>query len=183
MLRLALLSGRGRLSTFAGALLALMASSALVVAGGLPFQAALRTQPPVERYAGAAAVVTGQQVVGTEDAVVLGERARVDASLAARLAGVPGVRRAIADVSAPAHLDGRDAIAHGWSSAALTPYVLSAGRPPAGPDEVVAGYRARLGTRLSLASTVPAHSVTVVGVARPRHAVAEEKAVFLTEAE
>src|SRR3954463_12836835 len=130
MLRLALLSGRGRLSTFAGALLALMASSALVVAGGLPFQAALRTQPPVERYAGAAAVVTGQQVVGTEDAVVLGERARVDASLAARLAAVPGVRTAIADVSAPAHLDGRDAVAHGWSSAALTPDVLSAGRPP-----------------------------------------------------
>ena len=78
MLRLAILSGRGRLSTFAGALVALMASSALVMAGAMPFEAALRTQPPVERYAGAAAVVTGQQVVGTEDAVVLGERARVD---------------------------------------------------------------------------------------------------------
>ena len=78
MLRLALLSGRGRLSTFAGALVALIASSALVMAGAMPFEAALRTQPPVERYAGAAAVVTGQQVVGTEDAVVLGERARVE---------------------------------------------------------------------------------------------------------
>src|SRR3712207_8789961 len=85
MLRLALLSGRGRLSTFAGALVALIASSALVMAGGMPFEAALRTQPPVERYAGAAAVVTGQQVVGTEDAVVLGERARVDSSLSGRL--------------------------------------------------------------------------------------------------
>src|SRR3954468_5952785 len=183
MLRLAILSGRGRLSTFAGALLALMASSALVVAGGLPFQAALRTQPPVERYAGAAAVVTGQQVVGTEDAVVLGERARVDASLAARLAGVPGVRRAIADVSAPAHLDGRDAIAHGWSSAALTPYVLSAGRPPAGPGEVVTGFPAALGQRLRMASTEPSRSVTVVGVARPRRLVQRQTAVFLTDGE
>ena len=94
MLGLALLSGRGRLGTFVGALVALIASSALVMAGAMPFEAALRTQPPVERYAGAAAVVTGQQVVGTEDAVVLGERARVDASLAGRLAAVPGVSKA-----------------------------------------------------------------------------------------
>src|SRR4051794_21138410 len=133
MLRLALLSGRGRLGTFAGALVALIASSALVVAGAMPLQAALRTQPPVERYAGAAAVVTGEQIVGADHDVVLGERARVDAALAGRLAAVPGVRAAIADVSAPARLGGRDTVAHGWSSAALTPYVLSAGRPPAGP--------------------------------------------------
>src|SRR3954454_13805118 len=136
MLRLALLSGRGRLGTFAGALVALIASSALVVAGAMPLQAALRTQPPVERYAGAAAVVTGQQVVGSDHDVVLGERARVDSALAARLAAVPGVRAAIADMSVPARLGARTAIAHGWSSAALTPYVLTAGIPPAGPDEV-----------------------------------------------
>jgi putative ABC transport system permease protein len=183
MLRLALLGGRDRLSTFAGALVALIASSALVVAGGMPFEAALRTQPPVERYVGAAAVVTGQQVVGTEDAVVLGERARVDSALAGRLAAVPGVGRAIADVSAPARLGGRDAVAHGWSSAALTPYVLSAGRAPAGPDEVVTGYPAALGEKLRLASTEAARTVTVVGVARPRHVVRRQAAIFLTDAE
>ena len=131
MLRLALLSGRGRLATFAGALVALIASSALVMAGGMPFEAALRTQPPVERYAGAAAVVTGQQVVGTEDKVPLTERARVNASLTARLAAVPGVRAAIADVSVPARLGGRATVAHGWGSAPLTPYRLTAGRAPA----------------------------------------------------
>ena len=142
MLRLALLSARGRLGTFAGAFVALAASSALVMAGGMPFQSALVNHPPVERYAGAAAVVTGQQIVGVDHDVPLGERARVDSALAARLAGVPGVRAAIADVSAPARLGGRDAVAHGWSSAALTPYVLSAGRSPVGPDEVVTGYPA-----------------------------------------
>src|SRR5215203_4550345 len=171
MLRLALLSGRGRLSTFTGALVAMIASSALVMAGAMPLEAALRTHPPVERYAGAAAVVTGQQVVGTEDAVVLGERARVDSSLAGRLAVVPGVSKAIADVSAPARLGGRDALAHGWSSAALTPYVLSAGRAPARPDEVVTGYRTALGAKLQLASTEASRTVTVVGVARPLHRV------------
>src|SRR5215211_3691434 len=183
MLRLAILSGRGRLSTFAGALVALIASSALVMAGAMPFEAALRTQPPVERYAGAAAVVTGQQVVGTEDAVVLGERARVNASLAGRLAAVPGVSKAIADVSVPASLGGRDAVAHGWSSAALTPYVLNAGRSPVGPDEVVTGYPAALGKKLRLGSTEASRSVTVVGVARPRHLVKRQTAIFLTDSE
>jgi putative ABC transport system permease protein len=183
MLRLAVLGGRGRLGTFAGALVALIASSALVMAGGMPFEAALRTQPPVERYAAAAAVVTGHQVVGTDDAVVLGERARVESALAARLAAVPGVRAAITDVSAPARLGGRATVAHGWSSAALTPYVLSAGRSPAGPDEVVTGYPAALGAKLRLASTEAARTVTVVGVARPRHAVRRQAAIFLTDGE
>src|SRR5215207_8876290 len=183
MLRLVLLSGRRRLGTFTGALVALIASSALVMAGGMPLEAALRTQPPVERYAGAVAIVTGQQVVGTEDAVVLGERARVDSSLAGRLAAVPGVSKAITDVSAPANLGGRDAVAHGWSSAALTPYVLSAGRPPAGPDEVVTGYPAPLGKKLRFASTEASRSVTVVGVARPRHLVRHQTAIFLTDGE
>jgi putative ABC transport system permease protein len=183
MLRLAVLSGRGRLGTFTGALVALFASSALVMAGAMPLEAALRTQPPVERYAAAPAVVTGQQIVGADHDVPLGERPRVDSALAARLAAVPGVQATIADVSAPAHLGGRDTVAHGWSSAALTPYVLSAGRAPARPDEVVTGYRAALGAKLRLASTEVARTVTVVGVAPPRHPVRRQTAIFLTDGE
>jgi putative ABC transport system permease protein len=96
---------------------------------------------------------------------------------------VPGVRAAIGDVSLPVQIGARATVAHGWSSAALTPYVLSAGRPPAGPDEVVTGYRAALGARLALASTEPARMVTVVGVARPRHRVSQQTAIFMTDAE
>src|SRR4051794_38388361 len=183
MLRLALLSGRGRLGTFTGALVALIASSALVMAGAMPLQAALRTHPPVERYAGAAAVVSGQQIVGSDHDVPLGERARVDSALAARVAAVPGVRAAIADVSVPARLGGRATVAHGWSSAALTPYALSAGRAPAGPDEAVTGYPAALGARVRMASTAAARTVTVVGVARPRRAVGHEPAIFVSDRE
>src|SRR5947199_8719853 len=124
MLRMSILSARGRLATFTGALVALFASSVLVMAGAMPLQAALATHPPVERYAGAAAIVTGQQVVGREERVPLGERARVSSALVARLAAVPGVRSAIADVSAPTRLGGRDAVAHGWGSAGLTPHRL-----------------------------------------------------------
>src|SRR4051794_18910993 len=170
MLRLALLSGRGRLGTFAGALVALFAASVLTTAWGMQLESVLRGHAPVERYAGASAVVTGQQIVGPDHDVPLSERARVSSGLTSRLARVPGVRAAIGDVSVPVRLDGREAVAHGWGSAQLTPYVLSAGRAPARPGEVVAGYRgARLGARLALASTEPARTVTVVGVARPRH--------------
>src|SRR4051812_14872912 len=183
MLRLALLSGRGRLGTFIGALVALIASSALVVAGAMPLQAALRTQPPVQRYAATAAVVTGQQVVGADHDVVLGERARVNTALATRLAALPGVRAAVADVSAPAQLGDRDAVAHGWSSAALSPYTLSAGRPPAGPDEVVTGYPSTLGARLPLASTAGSRAVKGGGIARPSHPVRQQAAIFLTDGE
>ena len=183
MFRLAVLTARGRFGTFTGALVALIAASVLATAWGMQLESILRAQPPVERYAGAAAVVTGQQTVGADHDVLLGERARVSSDLAARLATVPGVKAAIADVSIPVALGGRPAVAHGWASAALTPYVLTAGRAPAAPGEVVTGYRAALGARLRLASSEPARAVTVVGVARPRHPVSQQTAVFLADAE
>src|SRR5690349_13644541 len=183
MLRLAVLSARGRLGAFTGALIALFAAAVLSMAWGMQLESILHTHPPVERYAGATAVVTGQQKAGVDHDVLLGERARASSALIARLAAVPGVRAAIGDVSVPAGLGGRAAVAHGWSSSALTPYVLSAGRPPAGPDEVVTGYPAPLGTRLPLAATGPARTVTVVGVAQPRHPVSQQTAIFLTDAE
>src|SRR4051794_38833660 len=183
MLRLALLSGRGRMSAFAGALVALFAASVLTTAWGMQLESVLRGHPPVERYAGAAAVVTGQQIVGADHDVALGERARVSSALASRLAAVPRVRAAIGDVSVPGRLGGREAVAHGWDSARLNPYILTAGRAPARPGEVVAGYPVALGARLPLASTEPARRVTVVGVARPRHAVTQERAIFLPDFE
>src|SRR6476659_662530 len=183
MLRLAVLSARGRLGAFTGALIALFAAAVLSMAWGMQLESILHTHPPVERYAGATAVLTGQQKAGVDHDVLLGERARASSALIARLAAVPGVRAAIGDVSVPAGLGGRAAVAHGWSSSVLTPYVLSAGRPPAGPDEVVTGYPATLGARLTRAATGPAHTVTVVGVAQPRHPVSQQTAIFLTDAE
>src|SRR4051795_9108738 len=183
MLRLALLGGRRRPAPPPGALAALAAASVLTTAWGMQLESVLRGHPPVERYAAAAAVVTAPQIVGPDHDVPLIERARVSSALASRLAAVPGVRAAIGDVSVPVRLGARDAVAHGWASAPLSPYVLSAGRAPARPGEVVAGYRTALGTRLSLASTEPARKVTVVGVARPRHPVSQQTAIFLTDRE
>ncbi|HEY3905795.1 MAG TPA: ABC transporter permease [Streptosporangiaceae bacterium] len=183
MLRLAVLMARGRLATFTGALVALFAAAVLSMAWGMQLESILRTHSPVERYAAAAAVVTGRQTVGGKHDVVLGERARISSALTAKLAVVQGVKAAIGDAPVSARLGDRTVVAHGWSSAALTPYVLTAGRPPARPDEVVTGYPAALGTRLTLAATSPAQTVTVVGVARPAHPVTHQSAVFLTDAE
>jgi putative ABC transport system permease protein len=181
MLRLAVLSARSRYGAFAGALVALFAAAVLSMAWGMQLESILRTHAPVERYAAAAAVVTGQQEAG--NGTQLSERARVSSVLAPQLAAVPGVRAAIGDVSVPGQLGGSAVVAHGWGSAALTPYVLTAGRPPARPDEVVTGYPAALGARLPLAAAGPVRTVTVVGVARPRQPVSQQAAIFLTDAE
>src|SRR4051812_34429542 len=98
MFRIALQTARTRPGSFVGGLLAFALSAVLVMAGGMLLEAALRTHAPVQRYAAAAAVVTGQQNIGADGDVELTERARVDAGLAAKLAAVPGVRSAIADV-------------------------------------------------------------------------------------
>jgi putative ABC transport system permease protein len=182
MLRLAVHSARGRLGTFVGALVTLAAAAVLTTAWGMQLESMLRVHAPVERYAAAAAVVTGKQSVG-DDPVVLGERARVSSELVSRLSAVPGVRAAIGDVSAPARIGSRSVLVHGWSSAALTPYVLTGGRAPQGPDEVVTGYRAPLGAQLSFASMEPARTVMVVGVVRPHHTVSLQTAIFMTDAE
>src|SRR5436305_2767208 len=183
MLRLALLTSRGRLGTFTGAFVALTAAAVLAVAWGMQLESVLRAHAPVERYAAAAAVVTGDQKVGADHDVFLGQRARVSSALTGRLAALPGVRAAVGDVSVPSRLGHRATIAHGWASAALTPYFLGAGRPPVGPAEVVTGYPSRLGARLALASSGPTRMVRVVGVARPRHPVRSQSAIFLSDTE
>src|SRR4051812_12222532 len=183
MLRLALLTARSRPSSFAGALLAFAMSAVLVMAGGMLLQAALRTHPPVERYAAAAAVIAGDQTTGADHDIDLSERVRVAASLTSRLQSMPGVRAVIADVGLPARLGKRTTEAHNWSSARLAPYVLAAGRAPRQPNEIVPGYPAKLGARLMFTSTEPARQVTIVGIARPRHPVRTRRVIFLTDTE
>src|SRR3954451_23839532 len=182
MLRITLLTAPRRIGTFVGAFLAFFCSAVLAVAGGMMLQAALTTHPPVERYAAADVVVTGQQNAGSEHDVPLLERPRVNASLTAKLAAVPGVRAAIADVSVPATINGRTAEAHAWSSARLTPFALSSGRAPVASNEIVTGYPAKLGSHLDYSSTDGRQTATVVGVARARHHVSKPT-IFLTDVE
>src|SRR3954452_7099019 len=114
MFRIALQTARSRPGTFAGAFLAFALSAVLVMAGGMLLQAALNTHAPVERYAGAAAVVAGNQNAGSDGDPGLDERVRPPAALAQPRARVPGARAAIADVGVPARLGSRAAEAHNW---------------------------------------------------------------------
>src|SRR3982074_2101039 len=122
MLRLAILSTRGRLGTFTGALVAVPAAAVLAMAWGMQLEAVLHAHPPVERYAGAAAGISGRQKVGPDHDVFLSERARVSSALTTRLASLPGVRAAIGDLSVPARLGDRGHEGPRWGSAATAPH-------------------------------------------------------------
>ncbi|TDD82962.1 ABC transporter permease [Actinomadura darangshiensis] len=132
----------------AGIFVALAFAAVLVGACGVLLESALRAHAPVERSGAAAAVVTGPQSVESrvkrlgeepeKQSRPLTERAPVPVAAAARLRAVPGVSDVVADVSFPVLLSsGRPVTGHGWESAALRPYKLSAGRAPQAPDEVV----------------------------------------------
>src|SRR3954466_14539600 len=131
MFSLALQGLRGRRSAFVGAFVALFLAAVLVTAAGVLLASALRAQARPERYAGPPVVVAGQQVFHRPHAgraggdALLPERARVPAALRGRLASVPGVRAAVADVSVPTQVlgargtvsgpGGHDTLLHGWS--------------------------------------------------------------------
>ncbi|WP_084264378.1 ABC transporter permease [Actinomadura macra] len=133
---------------FTGIFAALLFAAALVGACGVLVESAWRAHAPVERFGATEAVVTGPHSVkdrmkrlGDEPETQsrpLTERSRVPVAAAAKLRAVPGVRAVIADVSFPVlSATGRTVTGHGWESAALRPYELSAGRAPQAPDEVV----------------------------------------------
>ena len=157
MLRISLQTLRSRRGTLAGAFVAIWLAVTLAYATGTLMAGALSAPGP-GRLAAADAVVRADPSV-TVDAenvdVVPGPR--LPAAAVERAAQVPGVARAVGDVAFAAgafdargralHGAGVDRMqGHGWPSAALTPYRLTAGRAPSGPRDVVAD--ARLGARV-----------------------------------
>jgi len=105
---------RHRPAVLAGTLIALTLSSMVIVISASFVATGASTVVPPDRLAGAAVVVTGRQQVSvtfgrgedaeTERLALPGYR-RVPAALARRLAAIPGVTRAVADVSFPVALD------------------------------------------------------------------------------
>jgi putative ABC transport system permease protein len=206
MLRYAWETLRARRAGFAGAFLALMCAAALVTACGTLLETGLRGEIRTERYAGTPVVVAGDQNVhhttreGGETkhkAKPVYERVWLPAGTAGLVAAVPGVAAVVAEVSFPATLmgpdgphDDRPSLGHSWSSAALTPFTVGAGRPPEAADEIVLdrglAERAGLspGDRVTVQATGAPTPYTVTGLARtPRGEPTEQAAVFFTEDE
>jgi putative ABC transport system permease protein len=206
-MRILLATLRRRPAPLIGTLVSLTVAALLVtIVSGLVGTAITMTLP-AGRLAGAAVVVTGNPnmrfTYGTgqgasTDTVPLPAYRRVPAGLAARLAELPGVARAIPQVSVPVALElpgGRvvtggpaGLTGYGWPSAALTPFTLDSGHAPTGPGQIVvgagvarsAGLRTGDQVRLAGASQPP---YTVVGVASSGRNPAQNSSVFWSAAQ
>ncbi|GGK97853.1 ABC transporter permease [Planomonospora parontospora subsp. parontospora] len=210
MLGIALSSLRHRGSAFMAAFVAMFLGAAVVSACGGLMETGIRLAIPPDRLAAASVVVTGDQSYeipqaapaaksagGEEDEeeeeesewVTLPERVRLDAGVTDKIAAVPGVARAIGDVSFPAAVaDGLRATGHGWGSAELTPYTVSSGTPPTRPGDVVldAGLAAEasVGTgdqvRISAGGTTGTYRVSGLVTPPGDREVAEAPVFFLS---
>lgn len=206
-MRILLATLRRRPAPLIGTLVSLTVAALLVTIVSLLIGTAITMTLPAGRLAGATVVVTGNPNVrfsygtgpgASADTVPLPGYRGVPAGLAARLAALPGVARAIAQVSVPVALElpGGRVVTGGqagltgydWPSAALTPFTLDSGHPPAGPRQIVVGAGvARLvglrtgdQVRLAGASQPP---YTVVGVASSGRNPAQNSSVFWSAAQ
>lgn len=166
MIRLATRMLRYRKTGFAASFIALFVGSAIVLACGGLMETGIRLNAPPERLAAAPIVVTGEQKYDVprsdDESATLPERVRIDAALADRIAGVPGVRQAISDVSFPT---GGDSVGYGWESAQLAPYRLLEGRAPSAAGEVVVGSPGSVGDRVELIIGGVQKTFRVTGIA------------------
>ncbi|MFI0815963.1 ABC transporter permease [Streptomyces sp. NPDC021098] len=204
--RLVRMTLRERKAGLVGAFVALVGASALVTAFGILLQSGIGSGVPTQRYAGAAVVVSGEQTFKVRDGKTkekpLAEPAALDRGLVREIARVPGVRKAVGDISFPAQVvngsgdlvDGdndRPSTGHGWDSAVLGPFELTGGRAPERTGEVVLdehlAERAELapGDRVKLATTQSAARFTVTGIARLKSADTQLRSapIFFTESD
>ncbi|MGA5129368.1 ABC transporter permease [Streptomyces olivoreticuli] len=183
--KLAARSLRYRIGGFTATFLALFIGATLVMACGGLMETGIRNNVPPQRLAGAQILVTGDRthVVQTgkkhkKKTTTLPERVGLPAGSADKVRAVPGVRTAVGERTFDAAVLGggepAKAEAHGWESAALTPYVLSSGRAPAGGEVVLdAGLARRAGVGAGDRVRIVAHGGSaeyrVSGVATARN--------------
>ncbi|MBT2469974.1 FtsX-like permease family protein [Streptomyces sp. ISL-66] len=209
MLRYALQTVRDRKAGFLGAFVALLCAAALITACGTLLETGLSGKIATERYAGAPVVVSADQNVHAttvkekkgkaktkHKAKSVAERAWLPAATADTVRAVPGVERAVPELTfqALALAKGADgakpSYGHAWSSAALIPFTLAEGRAPQSAGEVVVdrelAARAALkpGSELTVQSTGDPRTYTVSGVAATAGgSLAHQSALFFSDAE
>jgi putative ABC transport system permease protein len=196
MIRIALRGLRHHAAGFLATFVALFLGAVITVGCAGLLETGVRTAAPPVRLAAAPIVVTGdQRYLGTEQELVFPERVRLSAATVRAAGAVPGVAAAVPDVSFPAVLpagpSGRDdggarVTGHGWSSARLTPYRLTAGQAPAGPGRIALDARLaqqaglRPGARISLLADGGRMSFQVSGLVA---GAGDAHTVFLSDAE
>ncbi|MGV9313679.1 ABC transporter permease [Streptomyces sp. NPDC003691] len=180
---------------FVAAFIALFFGSAVVTACGIMLVSGVSSGIEPQRYAGAAVVVGGEQSkdVPEDFDPVYPERAGVPEKLVERIAAVPGVRSAVGERTIALSAAGKDGrpleldaplYGHGWSSAVLAPFRLTAGEAPGGGREAVvdtelaraAGLRIGDGIRLAVGTTPASYEIT--GIV---DSVGRQVSVFFTD--
>ncbi|MFE9402651.1 FtsX-like permease family protein [Streptomyces sp. NPDC006530] len=192
MFHLALRTLGFRKGGFLASFIALFFGALILAACGGLMETGVRADVPPQRFAAAPVVVArGQSYDG--DLVLAYDR--LDASLVARIAAAPGVRRALGDVSFPATaLDegrgtdpGAELGGHGWSSAVLAGAPLAQGTEPRAAGQAALDTRlaTRLGVgvgdRLRMMVSGASVSVRVSGLVRP--ATGTDTALYVTDAQ
>ena len=209
MLFLALPSLRARWVSFIGVLITVAAAVTLMTATGALLEAGVRGAVPPERLSGAAIVVAGDQSIieirgsGEDRESVRSdatERVRLPSSMASRIASIEGVEAVVAERSFPAVLivaegtqlpgpAGGPSLGHSWTSATITPFALTSGRPPTQDQEIVvdAELARRAGLVVGDTATLVAGGIPmdakVVGIATPQSgsSLKQQSAIFFSE--
>ncbi|MCS7481021.1 ABC transporter permease [Umezawaea endophytica] len=183
MFRLALRTLRFRKGGFAASFIALFFGAAIVMACGGLMETGIRDAVPPQRLVNAPLVVASSQSFL--------ERARVDASLTAKIAKVPGVAKAVPDVTFPVSplrngAPASEVEGHAWTSAELTPYALKDGTAPTGDstvvlDEAVAAETGKgVGDTLDVAVGGKKQAFRVTGIAS---AASDDRSAFFSDAD
>jgi putative ABC transport system permease protein len=193
-----------RAGSSAGVFLMILMTAVIAAAAGQIMATALDAPGP-GRFAAADAVVRADPIVrlgygNNVEKVDVPRSALLPPDAVGRVGRIAGVRVAVGDVSFPIAVIGRGgaplptsggapAHAHGWPSAALTPYRVFAGRPPAEPNEIVLDQRLvrtggfRIGDRVRVVSPAGPATVRLVGVVTGSGAeLGRRSSVFVTEA-
>jgi len=188
---LARASFRFRPASFTGTFVALLAAATVVMACGSLLQTGLTASIPPVRYAGAPIVVTADQfarrVISSggdreEITAVLPEGSRLDASLAARIADVDGVARAVPDLAVELIGEGVGVVTgHDWSARVLDGDAASnADAAAPGTDELVLDAETArssalvVGDLLTLMGPDGAHEFRLSGIVAARPATAAD---------
>ncbi|MEV5963856.1 FtsX-like permease family protein [Kribbella sp. NPDC051952] len=188
MIRLALTTLRYRTAAFLAIFVAVLLGSALLSAAGGLLETGLRLNAPPQRLAAAPIVVTGDPAYHPPNgsgSAPFPERHRVDPTLAPKLASTPGVAKAIADRSVPAVVNSGASSGHGWASAALTPYTLTAGRAPLS-GQVVLDQRlvgsSKPGDQVTVTVSGQPQTLTLAGIATAERQV-DVPSIFFADAD
>ncbi|MGW7683909.1 ABC transporter permease [Kribbella sp. NPDC054772] len=184
MFRLAVTTLRYRTAAFLAIFVAVLLGGALLSAAGGLLETGLRLNAPPQHLAAAPVVVTGDPAYHPPNgngAAAFPERHRVDATLATKLAGTPGVRTAVAYRAFPAS----GSVGTGWSSAALTPYRLLSGQAPRSGqvvmDERLADGKAP-GDQVDVTVGGEPRQYVLAGIAAAQHKV-DVSTVFFADAD